>query len=91
MANETKIGWKVLIGFIAIIIAICVSMPVAASSGEAQAADALVGAWACQSIYGGPYTGRSCQTFPWLKLNADKKRAEGHFPYFYYTFHYNDI
>lgn len=76
MTNKTKIGWKVLIGFISIIIAICVSLPEMASS-ETQAADALVGVWSCQSIYGGPYTGRSCKTFPWLKLNADKSYSWG--------------
>lgn len=46
------------------------------SPGPSSAADeqgapprALVGTWACQSVYGGPLTGRSCRTWPQLVLN----------------------
>jgi len=32
---------------------------------------ALVGTWSCQSVYGGPFTGRSCSTWPQLTLMPD--------------------
>lgn len=76
MADKTKISLEVLMGFAASIIAIWASMPEMASS-ETKTADALVGVWSCQSIYGGPFTGRSCRTFPWLKLNANKSYSWG--------------
>ncbi|WP_447975437.1 hypothetical protein [Nitrospira sp. Kam-Ns4a] len=44
-----------------------------ASAGEERALqrEALVGTWGCQSVYGGPFTGRSCRTWPQLTLSAD--------------------
>jgi len=68
---------KNLTGFIIGISLIYLLMPITNSAGDAQTANSLVGVWACQSIYGGPYTGRSCRTLPWLKLNADKSYIWG--------------
>lgn len=50
--------------------------PVAAAAEEAPVAPpplalALVGTWGCQSVYGGPFTGRSCSTWPQLTLMPD--------------------
>jgi len=47
------------------------------TADETQTPDSLIGVWACQSIYGGPFTGRSCRALPWLKLNADKSYTWG--------------
>lgn len=44
----------------------------ASAAGEpAPTRERLVGTWACQSVYGGPFTGRSCPTWPQLILNED--------------------
>ncbi len=46
-------------------------MGVSSAEGESSATASLVGTWACQSIYGGPFTGRSCHTWPQLSLRSD--------------------
>lgn len=47
------------------------SAPASAGSDRAAPDASLVGTWACQSVYGGPFTGRACPTWPQLKLNGD--------------------
>lgn len=44
---------------------------VSAAGERAPAREVLVGTWACQSVYGGPFTGRACPTWPPLTLNED--------------------
>jgi len=68
---------KSLTAFIISIALIYMLMPLPTWATEAQTADSLAGVWACQSIYGGHYTGRSCRTLPWLKLNADRSYTWG--------------
>ncbi|TAL25163.1 MAG: hypothetical protein EPN94_05775 [Nitrospirae bacterium] len=72
-----KLPWKGLAGFIAGLSLIYMSMPAQASATDAQTSDSLAGVWFCQSVYGGPFTGRSCRTWPWLKLNIDKSYTWG--------------
>jgi len=66
-----------LITFAVIFLLAVIVVPDAAKAEKAQTSDSLVGVWSCQSIYGGPYTGHSCKTFPWLKLNAGKSYTWG--------------
>lgn len=48
------------------------ALPSSAWTAETTDSDSsLVGVWGCQSVYGGPFTGRSCRTWPWLTLKAD--------------------
>lgn len=68
---------KKLTGCAVSILLIYLLMPLTSSAGEAQTDEPLVGVWACQSVYGGAYTGWSCQTWPWLKFNADKSYVWG--------------
>jgi len=48
-----------------------------AQSIDTTAGDAIVGVWACQSISGGAYTGRSCRLEPWLKIKEDNSYEWG--------------
>lgn len=49
------------------------SYPVSSTAASEQPVSnlSLVGTWACQSVYGGPFTGRSCPTWPQLSLRAN--------------------
>ncbi len=47
------------------------SAPASAGSDRASSDASLAGTWACQSVYGGPFTGRACPTWPQLMLRAD--------------------
>jgi hypothetical protein len=47
------------------------SAPASAGSDRAMSDASLTGTWACQSVYGGPFTGRACPSWPQLKLNGD--------------------
>lgn len=52
------------------------SAPVAMAAEEPAVAPpalplSLVGTWGCQSVYGGPFTGRACPTWPQLTLMPD--------------------
>lgn len=55
--------------------AICflLTLSASASAGDDRPiSDAsLAGTWACQSVYGGPFTGRACPTWPQLMLRRD--------------------
>ena len=71
------LSWKGLAVFIAGISLIYMFTPAQVSASDAQTSDSLAGVWSCQSVYGGPFTGRSCRNWPWLKLNADKSYTWG--------------
>ncbi len=47
------------------------SIRVSAGSDRASSDASLAGTWACQSVYGGPFTGRACPTWPQLSLRTD--------------------
>ena len=47
------------------------SAPASAGSDRAASDALLAGTWACQSVYGGPFTGRACHTWPQLVLRTD--------------------
>jgi hypothetical protein len=41
------------------------------AGNEPSPKTSLAGTWACQSVYGGPFTGRACPTWPQLILRPD--------------------
>lgn len=49
------------------------TLSASASAGDDRpiSSASLVGTWACQSVYGGPFTGRACPTWPQLLLRSD--------------------
>ncbi|MBI5569679.1 MAG: hypothetical protein HY914_07010 [Desulfomonile tiedjei] len=49
------------------------SPPGLASAGNEPSTShpSLAGTWGCQAVYGGPFTGRSCHTWPQLSLQTD--------------------
>ncbi|MDE3019591.1 MAG: hypothetical protein KGO52_01900 [Nitrospirota bacterium] len=57
-----------LAGFLFIL---TLSAPASAGSDRAASDASLAGTWACQSVYGGPFTGRACHTWPQLMLRDD--------------------
>jgi hypothetical protein len=51
---------------------LCLVLPGLASAGSELSPDvSLVGTWGCQAVYGGPFTGRACPTWPQLILRPD--------------------
>ncbi|MFM8552568.1 MAG: hypothetical protein ACKOCD_09750 [Nitrospiraceae bacterium] len=48
-----------------------------AASEPSASSPSLVGTWGCQSVYGGPFTGRACPTWPQLSLHEDGTYAWG--------------
>lgn len=42
-----------------------------AGSGPSTSHPSLAGIWGCQAVYGGPFTGRACPTWPQLSLQTD--------------------
>ena len=65
-------GSKAFCNLIAVVLLIF-SYPVSSTAASEQSVSnpSLVGTWACQSVYGGPFTGRACPTWPQLLLRAD--------------------
>ena len=57
-----------LAGFLLIL---TLSVPASAGDDRASSDASLAGTWACQSVYGGPFTGRACPTWPQLMLRSD--------------------
>ncbi|MDE3019120.1 MAG: hypothetical protein KGO52_06105 [Nitrospirota bacterium] len=55
----------------AILFLLPLSAPASAGSGQTAPDASLAGTWACQSVYGGPFTGRACHTWPQLMLRSD--------------------
>ncbi len=55
----------------AFLLVLTLSAPASAVSDRASSDASLAGTWACQSVYGGPFTGRACPTWPQLMLRAD--------------------
>ncbi len=55
----------------AFLFVLSLSAPASADSDRAASDASLAGSWACQSVYGGPFTGRVCPTWPQLKLSGD--------------------
>ena len=55
----------------ALCFALTLSVQISAGSERAAPDASLAGTWACQSVYGGPFTGRACPTWPQLSLRQD--------------------
>jgi hypothetical protein len=60
-----------LLALVGLSLALLRATSVPAAGEPSPAREVLVGTWACQSVYGGPFTGRACPTWPPLTLNAD--------------------
>ncbi len=50
---------------------VLVALPLLSVSPAAGEQQSLAGTWGCQSVYGGPFTGRSCRTWPQLVIRQD--------------------
>ncbi|MEW6543839.1 MAG: hypothetical protein AB1411_09545 [Nitrospirota bacterium] len=60
------------LGRFSLAVLLYLSLPGSASAGSEGSPDvSLVGTWGCQSVYGGPFTGRACPTWPQLILRPD--------------------